>query len=287
MSNRGYAIIFAIFFGIMAIRSVAFVVNEWEQAIVIELGKPKRTISKAGLHFKMPLIQNVVRFEKRLLEYDADPRELITVDKQQVVVDSYSRWKITDPLQFYQSLRTINGAVSRLDDVIYSALREVLGQHTLKDLISIQRAELCDKALKSSNETIKRERFGIEIVDVRIKRADLPEKNTRNVFDRMRTEREQLAKKYRAEGEEEARKIRSQAEMEARIIQANAKKESDFLYGQGDAESTKIYTRAYNQDPDFFEFTRTLDTYKKVFKDDTPVYLTPNSKILELFKKGR
>ncbi|MCB1197891.1 MAG: protease modulator HflC [Bdellovibrionota bacterium] len=287
MSNRGYTILFSVIAALVIIRSSTYLVREWEQAIVIELGKPKRTVTEAGLHFKIPMIENVVRFEKRLLEYDAEPRALITGDKQQVVVDNYSRWKIVDPLKFYQSVRTVNGAVSRLDDVIYSALREILGQRTLKDLISIQRSEICQKALDISNETMAREGYGIEVVDVRIKRADLPEKNTRNVFARMRTEREQLAKKYRAEGEEEARKIRSEAEKEARIILANAKKESEILRGSGDALSTKIYAKAYNQDPIFYEFVRTLDSYKKIFKDETAVYLTPDSKILKLLKKGQ
>lgn len=286
MKSKNY-IWFLIIGAFILIKSVTFIVQEWEQVIVIELGKPKRTVTKAGLHFKLPFVENVVRFEKRLLEYDAEPRALITGDKQQVVVDNYSRWKIVDPLQFYQSLRTVNGAVSRLDDVIYSALREVLGQHTLTELISVKRSELCEKALVISNETIKREGYGIEIVDVRIKRADLPEKNTRNVFARMRTEREQMAKKYRAEGEEEAIKIRSQAEREARIISANAKKESEILRGTGDAESTKIYAQAYNQDPDFYEFVRTLDSYKKIFEKESTMYLTPNSAILNLMKEGR
>lgn len=287
MSNKGYTILFSIIAALIAIKSSTYIVQEWQQVIVIELGKPKRTVTTAGLHFKWPVIESVERFEKRLLEYDADPRVLITGDKQQVLVDNYSRWKIIDPLKFYQSVRTVNGAVSRLDDVIYSALREILGQHTLKDLISVQRSELCEKALEISNETIAREGYGIEVVDVRIKRADLPEKNTRNVFARMRTEREQLAKKYRAEGEEEARKIRSEAQKEARIISANAKKESEILRGSGDAESTKIYARAYNQDPEFYEFVRTLDSYKKIFKDETSVYLTPDSKILKLLKRGQ
>jgi membrane protease subunit HflC len=288
VKNAKFSVYLLIFVGLaILINSATFIVQEWQQAIVIELGKPKRTVVNAGLHFKKPLIQNVVEFEKRLLEYDADPRVLITGDKQQVLVDNYSRWKITDPLKFYKSVRTVNGAVSRLDDVIYSALREVLGQNTLKALISEKRSELCEQALAISNETIARENYGIEVVDVRIKRADLPEENTRNVFARMRTEREQLAKKYRSEGEEEAKKIRSQAEKEARIIQANAKKESEIIRGEGDAMSTKIYANAYNQDPDFYEFTRTLDSYKKIFQEGTEIYLSPDSSLLEILKKGR
>lgn len=286
MKNKTYAYIFGALALFFVISSCTYIVREWQQVIVIELGKPKRTVTKAGLHFKIPIIENLVRFEKRLLEYDADPRVLITSDKQQVVVDNYSRWKITDPLKFYQSVRTENGALSRLDDVIYSALREVLGKYTYNDLISEKRSELCEMALVRSNETIAREDYGIEVVDVRIKRADLPKENSQNVYARMRTEREQLAKRYRAEGEEEARKIRSLAQREARIILADAKKESEILRGSGDAQSTKIYAQAYNQDPDFYEFVRTLDSYKKILKEDTTIFLTPDSEILEILKSG-
>lgn len=270
---------------LIGVMSSTFVVYEWEQAIVIQLGKPKRTVNEAGLHFKLPMLQNVVRFEKRLLEYDADPRELLTVDKQQVVVDNYSRWRIIDPLLFFQSVRTVNGALSRLDDIIYSALREVLGRHSLKDLISIKRSELVETALTKSNEKAKA--FGIEIVDVRIKRADLPAKNEQNVFARMRTERQRLAKKFRAEGEEEAQKIRSKAEKEARIIRANAKKQSEIIRGHGDAVSTRVYAQAYNQDPEFYRFLRQLETYRKTLKENSSIVLSPDSKFLHTFRTGQ
>jgi len=278
-------LVIGIIVGLFALYGSTFVVSEWEQAIVVELGKPVRNINEAGLHFKLPLIQDVVRFEKRLLEYDADPRELLTGDKQQVVVDNYSRWKIVNPLLFYQSVTTINGALSRLDDVIYSALREVLGKSSLKDLISLRRSELTDEALVTANDKAKA--FGIVIVDIRIKRADLPAKNERNIFARMRTERERLAKKFRAEGEEQAQIIRSTAQKKARIIRANAKKKSEIIRGQGDAGSTRIYSRAYNQDADFYRFVRQLETYKKVFKDNTTILISPDSALLQTFKAGK
>ncbi|MEZ4704573.1 MAG: protease modulator HflC [Bdellovibrionota bacterium] len=273
------------FLSIIVISSSSFVVNEWEQALVIELGKHKRTIQQAGLYFKVPLTQEVIKLDKRLLEYDVDPKELFSGDRQQVVVDNYSRWRIVDPLKFYESVRTQSSAITRLDDIIYSAFREVLGKHSLKELISEKRAELCEEALMLSNEKVKD--FGIDVVDVRIKRADLPEENEQNVFARMITERERLAKKYRAEGEEEARKIRSLAEKEARIIRAEAKKESEIIRGQGDAQSTKIYARAYNQDPEFYRFVRQLETYKKTFKSGTKIVLTPDSEFLKTLKEGR
>ncbi len=271
---------------LIGLNSSFFVVSEWEQALVIELGKPKDSISEAGLYLKKPFIQSVLMFEKRLLEYDADPRELLTKDKQQVLVDNYSRWKIVDPLLFYQSVRTVNGGNSRLDDIIYSDLRELLGQHSLKDLISGMRSELTDTIQTNSAEKAKA--YGIEIVDVRIKRADLPEKNEQNIFARMRTERQRMAKKFRAEGEEEARKIRSQAEKQARIIRAEAKQKAEIVRGQGDGESTRIYARAYNQDPGFYRFVRQLEAYRTVFKDgDTTVVLSPDSEFLKVFREGR
>ena len=270
---------------IFLLNSSFFVVSEWEQAIVVQLGKPQRTITDPGLNMKIPFMQSVIRFERRRMEYDADPRELLTEDKQQVVVDNYSRWRIVDPLLFYQSVRTENGAVSRLDDIIYSILREVLGQHTLTDLISGRRSKLVGRVLVESNE--KARAYGIEVVDVRIKRADLPEKNEQNVFARMRTERQRMAKKFRAEGDEEAQKIRSTAEKEARIIKAEAKKTSDIIRGRGDAESTKIYARAYNQDAEFYRFVRQLESYKKIFKDKTSVVISPDNELLRTFQQGQ
>ena len=221
----------ALVVAIVATYSLAcFQIGEWEQGVVLQFGRPVRTVLEPGLHFKLPMVQNVVKFERRLLEYDAAPRELMTQDKQQLVVDNFSRWRIVDPLKFFQTVVTEAGAQSRLDDVIYSNLREQIGRMTLRDVVSGNRETLMDQVTSDSN--IKAATYGVEVVDVRIKRADLPAKNEQNIYNRMRTERERQAKKFRAEGEEEARKIRSQAEKERQILLADAERWSLTLAGK-------------------------------------------------------
>jgi membrane protease subunit HflC len=166
------------------------------QAIVVQLGEPVRTVREPGLYWKTPFVQKVVYFDRRLLDQDTSPKEILTRDKQQLVIDNYTRWRIVDPLQYLRTVREESGAQSRLDDIVYSNLRETLGRHTLREIVSEKRAELLEQVTKRSDE--KAREYGIEVIDVRIKRADLPEKNEQNVFNRMRTERERLAKKFRA-----------------------------------------------------------------------------------------
>ncbi len=200
-------------------------------------------------------------FDRRLLDYNASPKELLTKDKQQLVVDNYVRWRIHDPLQYYRTLRTEGGAQSRLDDVVYSNVRESLGRHTLRDVVNERRAALMQEVTSKSDK--KAREYGIEIVDMRIKRADLPEKNELNVFNRMRTERERLAKKFRAEGDEEARKIRSEADKQVQILMADARQKAEIIRGEGDALAVKVFADAYGRDPEFYEFVRTLEAYRK------------------------
>ena len=235
----------------------AYSVPQWMQAIVVQLGEPVRTVQEPGLYWKIPLIQNVLYFDQRLLDYNASPREILTKDKQQLVVDNYSRWRIRDPLQFYRTVRNEEGAQSRLDDIIYSNLRETLGRHTLREIINEKRALLMQQVSKRSDE--KAREFGIEVVDVVIKRADLPEKNELNVFNRMRTERERQAKKFRAEGDEEARKIRSESDKQVQILMAEARKKAEITRGEGDALADKIFADAYGRDPEFYKLVRTLE----------------------------
>ena len=261
-----------------------FTVPQWMQAVVIQLGDPVRTVREPGLYAKIPFIQNVLYFDRRLLEYDAAPKELLTRDKQQLVVDNYSRWRIIDPLQFYRSVRNENGAQSRLDDVVYSNLRETLGRHTLRDVVNERREALMAEVTRKSDK--KAREFGIEIVDVRIKRADLPEKNELNVFNRMRTERERLAKKYRAEGDEEARKIRSEADKEVQILLADARQKTEITRGHGDAEAVRIFAEAYGRDPEFYEFQRTLEAYRKTIGEDTTLILSPKSEFFRLLTES-
>ncbi len=261
----------------------AYSVPQWMQAIVVQLGEPVRTVQEPGLYWKIPFIQNVLYFDQRLLDYNASPRELLTKDKQQLVVDNYSRWRIRDPLQFYRTVRDEEGAQSRLDDIIYSNLRETLGRHTLREIVNEKRALLMAQVTKRSDE--KAREYGIEVVDVVIKRADLPEKNELNVFNRMRTERERQAKKFRAEGDEEARKIRSESDKQVQILLAEARKLSEIMRGEGDALAVKIFADAYGRDPEFYQLVRTLEAYRKSLGEGTTVILSPNSDFFRYLKQ--
>jgi len=262
---------------------VAYTVPQWQQAIVVQLGEPVRTVQEPGLYFKLPLIQDVLYFDKRLMAYDASPKGVLTKDKQQLVVDNFSRWRIRDPLQFYRSVRDEAGAQSRLDDVIYSIVRENLGRHTLREIMNEKRTEVMAEVTKESDARARE--YGIEVADVRIKRADLPEKNELNVFERMRTERERQAKKFRAEGDEEARKIRSESDKEVQILTAEARMKAEVIRGQGDAEAVKIFADAYGRDPDFYQLVRTLEAYRKSFNDGATVVLSPNSEFFRYLKQ--
>jgi membrane protease subunit HflC len=260
-----------------------FTVDQWKQAIVLQLGEPLRTVQEPGLYLKLPFVQNVLYFDKRLLHYDASPKELLTRDKQQLVVDNYSRWRIVDPLQFYRTVRNEDGAQSRLDDIVYSNVRETLGRHTLRDVVSERRSELMEQVTTKSDR--KAREYGIEILDVRIKRADLPEKNEQNVFNRMRTERERQAKKFRAEGDEEARKIRSEADKQVQILLADARQKAEIMRGEGDALAVKVFADAYGRDPEFYELVRTLEAYRKTIGEGTTVILSPNSDFFRLLNQ--
>ena len=256
-----------------------FIVDETRQAIVLQLGKPIKAIQQPGLNWKLPFIQNVVYFEDRLLVYDAAPTEIITKDKKTLIVDNYARWKITDPLRFLQTVRDLNGAQARLEDIIYSELRVDLGLFNMTEIVSEIREEIMERVTKVSNE--KSATYGIEIVDVRIKRVDLPPENEKFIFDRMKAERERIAKQYRAEGQEESAKIIAETEKEKTIILAEAYKTAETTRGEGDAEAVKIYAQSFNKDPEFYKFLRTLDAYKITFKDKTTALLSADSEFLK------
>jgi membrane protease subunit HflC len=260
-----------------------FIVDETKQAIVLQFGKPIRAIKEPGLNWKLPFIQNVVFFEDRLLVYDAAPTEVITKDKKTLIVDNYARWRITDPLKFLQTVRDLNGAQARLDDIIYSELRVDLGLFDMSEIVSERREGIMKRVTEISNE--KANTYGIEIVDVRIKRVDLPPENEKYIFDRMRAERERIAKQYRAEGQEESAKIIAETEREKTVILAEAYKTAQTLKGEGEAESVKIYAESFNQDPEFYKFYRTLEAYKMTFKDKTTVLLSTDSDFLRYLSK--
>jgi len=257
-----------------------FTVTEMERAVVIRLGKPVgKPIETSGLKVKIPFVDKVEYFDKRLLEYDSEPKELITKDKKNIVIDNYARWKIVDPLLFLQAVQNESGAQARLDDIIYSEVRERLGQYTLLEIISLKRDEIMDTVTIESHEKVRK--LGIEIVDVRIKRADLPKQNEENVYQRMEAERHQQAKKYRAEGQEKSLEIVSEAEKEKTIILAGAYEKSQTIKGEGDAIALKTYADAYNRDPEFYRFTRTLSAYDEVFggKGQTKIILSTDSEL--------
>jgi len=260
-----------------------YTVPQWEQAIVVQLGEPVRTVQEPGLYFKLPFVQNVLYFDKRLLAYDASPKEVLTKDKQQLVVDNFSRWRIVDPLKFYRTVRNEAGAQSRLDDVIYSIVRENLGRHTLSEIMNEKRTAVMAEVTKESDA--KAGAYGIAVADVRIKRADLPEKNELNVFNRMRTERERLAKKFRAEGDEEARKIRSESDKQVQILTAEARKQADITRGEGDAQAVKIFADAYGRDPEFYQLVRTLEAYRNSITEGTTLIMSPNSEFFRYLKQ--
>lgn len=283
MDRRWIPIVIVAALLVGAWKLVVYSVPQWMQAIVVQLGEPVRTVQEPGLYWKIPFIQNVLYFDRRLLDYNASPRELLTKDKQQLVVDNYSRWRIRDPLQFYRTVRNEEGAQSRLDDIIYSNLRETLGRHTLREIVNEKRALLMEQVTKRSDE--KAREYGIEVVDVVIKRADLPEKNELNVFNRMRTERERQAKKFRAEGDEEARKIRSESDKQVQILLAEARKKAEIMRGEGDALAVKIFADAYGRDIEFYQLVRTLEAYRKSLGDGTTVILSPNSDFFRLLKQ--
>ena len=263
--------------------SPLFVVDLTETAIVVQLGEPKRTITEPGLKFKKPILEEVIYFDKRLLDYDASAREVITQDKKTILIDNFAKWRIVDPLRVYQAFQTQRGALQRLDDIIYSELRVELGRHELTEIVSANRIMIMSVVAQRANE--KAGTYGLEVLDVRIKRADLPEQNEKAIFARMQAERERQAKQYRAEGEEEAQKIRSEAEKDREIILAEAYKTSQELQGAGDAQAFKTYAKAYDQDPKFFELLRSMEAYKKTFATDTTMVLTPDSEFLSYLKK--
>jgi len=279
MKTKGKLGIIAGLIVIFVASLAVFTVDQTQQAIVIQLGKPLAGSYGPGLHFKVPFIQQVVQFERRILVYDATPTEILTKDKKNLVVDNYTKWSIADPLRFYTTVKNENGAQSRLDDIVYAQLRVELGQHDLSDIVSTTRDFIMTKVTKKAAERAKD--YGIHVVDVRIKRADLPEQNEKHVFGRMKAERERQAKQYRSEGEEESKKITAKADMERTIILAKAYKESEQMKGEGDARAVKIYADAYKKDLQFYEFIRSLEAYKKALKEDTKLVISADSEFLK------
>ena len=259
-----------------------FIVKEVNQAIVLQFGDPKKIILKPGLNFKLPFIQNVVFLDKRILNLDAPPEEVIASDQKRLIVDAFARFQILDPLKFYISVGNERVARSRLSTIINSRIRSVLGTQRLQTLLSEDRTK--QMALIQEGVNVEAEKFGIKIVDVRIKRADLPQANSDAIFARMQTEREREAKEFRAKGAEMAITITSTADKEVTVILADAQKKSEIMKGEGDGARNKIFADAFGQDPDFFAFYRAMQAYEKaLIGGETSLVLSPDSEFFKFF----
>ncbi len=259
-----------------------FIVKEINQAIVLQFGDPKRIILKPGLNFKIPFIQNVVFLDKRILNLDAPPEEVIASDQKRLIVDAFARFQIVDPLKFYISVGNERVARSRLSTIINSRIRSVLGTQRLQTLLSEDRTK--QMALIQEGVNTEAEKFGIKIVDVRIKRADLPPANSEAIYRRMQTEREREAKEFRAKGAEMAITITSTADKEVTVILADAEKQSQIMKGQGDGQRNKIFANAFGQDPEFFAFYRAMQAYEKaLIGGETSLILSPDSEFFKFF----
>ena len=260
-----------------------FTVHLTQTAVLLELQKPKEIITKPGLYFKIPVMQKVRFFSKQLLDNDSPPTEVITRDKKNLLIDNFSLYRITDPLKFLETVRSENGARARLDDIVYSELRVEIGTHDLHDIVTENRETIMDKVTREANK--KAAEYGIEMADVRIKRIDLPPEIANSIFNRMRTERQRIAMEYRSEGKEESTKIRAETDKEKTILIAEAYKQEQAVRGEGDGQATKIYAEAFERDPKFYSFIRSMEAYKKSLKSDTTILLSEDSEFLRFLNK--
>ena len=267
--------------GVVAYQAL-FVVQEINQAIVLQFGDPKKIITKPGLNYKIPFIQNVVYLDRRVLNLDNPPEEVIAADQKRLIVDAFARFNIVDPLKFYISVGNERVARSRLATIINSRIRSVLGTQELATLLSTDRAVHMGTIQNDVNT--EAQNFGITIVDVRIKRADLPPANSEAIYARMQTERQREAKEFRAQGAEMAAKITSTADKEVTVILANANKQSEIMKGEGDGKRNRIFAQAFGKDPEFFGFYRAMQSYEKaLIGGDTSLILSPDSDFFKFF----
>lgn len=263
----------------------AFIVRQTEQAIVLRFGKPQATITDPGLHWKIPFVETVDYFDKRILDLDSSPQEVIAADQKRLVVDAFARFRITDALEFYKTVRDENIARQRLGNILESALRSALGSATFQDVVRDKREPLMRRIREQVNQETKG--FGLEVIDVRIKRADLPEQNSEAIYRRMQTERQREAAEFRAEGAAAANRIRATADREATVIKAEATKKAEQLRGEGDAERNRVFAEAFGRDPDFFAFYRSMQAYEQGLKaGDTRLVISPNSEFFRYFNEA-
>ena len=284
MSRTNSIIGIAVFIIGVILYSSTFVIREDEQALVLQFGDPRREVKEAGLNFKVPFIQDAVYFDKRVLDFDASAAEVPTLDQKQLVVDSFARYRIVDPLKFYQTVVFEANAEAQINNIISAALRDAFGKELFTLLMTEKRALLMVGVTKTVDLAARN--LGIEVVDVRIKRVDLPEENSQAIFRRMQTQREQEARGIRAEGDKKAREIRADADKQPRVIVAEAKKTSEILRGEGDAVATKLYNQAFGNDRDFFDFYRSLQAMRKGLTGESTSYVGPPRGEFYRFFKG-
>ena len=268
---------------IIAYNLFTFTVDETKKVAVLRFGEIVRIVEEPGLNFKIPFVQSVVYLEDRVLNYDIQPRDVLTSDQKRLVIDNYAIWRVGDPKAFIEATGgRLSNAQSRIDDIVYSDLRNILAKNTLDEIVSEKRLDFLRQVTELSRA--KLEEFGIVLIDVRIKRADLPTEIEQAVFERMRSERERIAAQLRAEGEEQSREIRSTADRDAEIILADARKDAEKVRGEGDARALEIFAEAYNQDPEFYRFWRTLESYRTALAGGTRIVLSTDSDYLEFLE---
>jgi membrane protease subunit HflC len=263
-----------------------FIVNQTEQVLVVRLGQPRRTITEPGLHAKIPLLETAISFDRRLLDYELPPEEVILGDQRRLIVDSFTRFRIADPLRYYQAVgATEDGIRARLNSVVSSSLRRVLGNERLLDVLSSNRTKIMGQIRDLVNGEMKG--FGVAIEDVRIRRADLPSENTQAILQRMQSERERVARQARAEGAEASARIRANAERERTVLLAEARASADQLRGQGEAAAIATYAQAFERDPQFFQLWRTLQAYREAFTaGNSRLVLSPQADFLKLLEQA-
>jgi membrane protease subunit HflC len=283
MAKSRFAFIAILFAALMAVYSSAFTVDQTQQALVLQLGEPKRTIQEPGLAFKIPFIQDVTYYEKRVLSLiPQEAEEVILADQKRLKVDAFARYQISDPLLFYQTVRNETGARGRLEAIIDSSVRRALGRETLASILTGQRNDITRSIGEEVNASVSS--LGIQIIDVRLRRADYPEATSQNIFNRMKSEREREAKEFRATGEEEAQKIRSAAEKTRTVIISEAQRVAQETRGAGDSNAIRIYADSFGKDPDFFSFYRSMEAYQKsLSKSGTSMVLSPDSAFFRFF----
>jgi membrane protease subunit HflC len=266
--------------GILALTTL-FTMHQTQQGIVLRLGNPVRTVTDPGLKMKIPFIETVAFYEKRVLNLDPPVERIILSDQKPLLVDSYARYQITDPLRFFQTVRTERELRVRLGTIVNASIRNVLGNHNLASVLSEERAEIMRQIQERVN--IQAKRFGISIVDVRLRRADLPQQASESVYDRMRSERVREAKEFRAQGFEIAQRIKAGADREATVIRAEAEREAEILRGEGEGARTRILNDAFGQDTDFFGFYRSMQAYERALSKGTYMVLSPDSEFFSYF----